>query len=206
MKKIFKIAGALFFILIATLFNRCRDCGSFPNRLKTIGLEWGNYKAIYYDKIDEKPTLLEIENDTVDYNEYSIFIVPKQEMYFAQNNNYKFNIIKTANACSPIEPISEEKIDSIVILSDKNFDKKHLAGSNLSNIFDIVVLTKNEGYKKYNLDDYVKTKPNIPNDLILILNKQPVTINKYEFLIKWYQNGVADNNYFEFKTKEIVIK
>ncbi len=186
----------------------CEKCGPFPDKFKVVGLNWNIYSAVYSDEADEKLILSEIINDTIDYNLYSIFITPITETYFAmiQRSN-SFGLIKSAYACSPIIPTTEDKIDSILIISDNDFDSAHPAGTDLSELFNIVVndQTSNIYYEKFKLNDYISTKPYVPNEMTLILNSPPnLTIN-FGFTVKYYQNGI-DNDYFEFNTDKIVIK
>lgn len=172
-----------------------------------IGLDWHNYQAIYSDTASTRLKLLEIANDTVDFNMYSIDIIPRQETYFAQNmNKWSFSLINSAYACDPGLPQTDERIDSIVITSTKDFDNNHPSGAELSDLFDIIVLDYANGiyYEKYTLNDYVETNPYVPNELVLILNKQPDLITDFQFLVKYYQNGI-DYDYFEFSTDKIVI-
>src|SRR5690606_39227124 len=122
-KLVLIFTGYVFLFVVGTVSCDIHDCGPFPNRYKTVGLEWSNYKATYSDTSDTKLVLSEIENDSVDFLQYSIFIMPRQETYFAQNSTRRtFCLVKTAFACSPVEPKTDEKIDSIVITATKDFD------------------------------------------------------------------------------------
>lgn len=205
--KLLILLGGFLFIFFLGLFS-CDKCGPFPNKFKTIGLNWFNYKAIYSDTAKIKLILSKIDHDTVDYYLYSIFIKPKQETFFAQNcNKWSFSLINSAYACSPGIPETDEKIDSIVITSTKDFDINHPSGSELSDLFDIIVLdhANNIYHKKFRLKEYIKSNPFVPNELTLILTKQPDLTTDFEFLVKYYQNGI-DYDYFEFLTNKIVIK
>lgn len=202
------LGGFLIFILFG-LFS-CEDkCGPFPNKFKIIGLDWVNFKAIYSDTADTRLLLSDIENDSVNYNEYSVLIVPRQETYFAQNaRKNNFSLIQSAYACSPVIPTTDEKIDSIVILSESDFKLNYSSGKDLSDLFDVVVLDHANGiyHEKYNLKDYLATNPNVPSELTLILKEQPDLTTDFEFLVKYYQKGIDDNDFFEFTTNKIVIR
>lgn len=198
--------GSLILFIIGLLSCE-NECGPFPNKFKIIGLDWHNYKATYTVTPDTELELSDIENDSVVYNQYSILIVPIQETYFAQNfNNWNINLIKTAHACSPIRPLTDEKIDSIVINSTKDFNENYPSGSDLADLFDVVVLdlANNVYFGKYNLKDYLGTNPSIPIEMTLILREQPDLETDFEFLVKYYQDGI-DHDYFEFTTNKIVI-
>ena len=204
--KLLILLGGFSIIFLIGIFS-CDKCGPFPNKFKIITLDWFNYKAIYSDTASTRLILSEIANDTVEFNMYSIFIKPRQETYFAQNiNKWSFSLINSAYACSPGIPQTDEKIDSIVITSTKDFDINHPSGIGLSDLFDIIVLDDANGiyYKKYTLNDYIETNPYVPSELVLILKKQPDLTTDFEFLVKYYQNGI-DYDYFDFLTNKIVI-
>ena len=180
--KLFILLGGFWILFLIGNFS-CDTCGPFPNKFKMIGLDWFNYKAIYSDTASTRLKLLEIANDTVD-----------------------FSLINSAYACDPAIPQTDEKIDSIVITSAKDFDINHPSGIDLSDVFDVVVLDDANGiyFEKYTLDDYLDTNPYVPNELVLVLNKQPDLTTDFQFLVKYYQNGI-DYDYFEFVTDKIVI-
>ena len=207
--KLLILLGGFLILNLFGLFS-CEDkCGPFPNRFKIIGLDWVNYKAIYSDTADTRLLLSDIENDSVDHDKYAILIAPKQETYYAQNTQkLHFSFIQSAYACSPPIPETDEKIDSIVILSESDFNLNHPSGNDLSDLFDIVVLDHANGiyHEKFDLNDYLSTNPNVPSELTLILKEQPDLTTDFEFLVKYYQNGIDDNDFFEFTTKKIVIK
>jgi len=185
------------------------DCGPFPNRYKTIGLDWQNYRAYYSDTVETKLLLGTIDNDSVIFNEYSIYIAPRQVTFYANIvTDWDFNIVQSAYACSPVIPTTDERIDSVVVISQKDFDGNHKAGVNLSDLFDIVVLDNANGiyYTKYGLEDYLSTVPYVPNEMTLILKAKPALTTDFEFLVKYYQKGMENNDYFEFTTRNLVIK
>lgn len=210
-QKIILIFSAYFTILIIGLIacDEINDCGPFPNKFKVVGLDWVNYKAIYSDTADTKLVLSYIDNDSEIFNEYSIFIAPRQETYFAQNSmDWNFSLIQSAYACSPVIPTTDEKIDSVVILSQKDFDANHPAGTDLSDLFEIVVLDNANGiyYEKFEMENYLSTNPTVPNELTMILKHQPDITTDFVFSIKYYQKGIDDNDFFEFTTNKIIIK
>lgn len=205
--KLLLIITGYFLIMVIGLIS-CEKCGPFPNKYKVVGIDWNLYSAVYSNNTEDKLILSEIINDTIYYNLYSIFITPRTETYYAmfQRNN-TLGLINSAYACSPVIPTTDDRIDSILIISDKDFDSTHLAGADLSELFDIVVIdqTNNIYYEKFKLYDYTSTKPYVPNEMTLILNSPPSLISNFEFTIKYYQDGIY-KDYFEFKTNSIVIK
>lgn len=184
------------------------NCGSFPNRFKTVGVDWFNYSATYSDSSETRLILNPIENDSVDYDRYSILIMLRQETYFAENSHHgSFSLVTTAYACSPVAPKTDEKIDGIVITSTKDFDVNYPSGSDLSELFNVVVVDHSENVddRNYSLADYMESNPFVPSELTLILREQPQLTTDFEFLVRLYLDGI-DNDYFEFSTNSIVIK
>lgn len=212
--------NGILIVIYLSFFSCENECGKrFKNlNIKIVGLDWVVSKAIYSDTAIQKLKLSKIDNDSVIYDQYCIAITPKQLYYNAQNIkpkkldwnlDWNFSFIQPVYACKPNMPTStNEKIDSIVIVSTKDFDNNYRAGTNLAALFDVVVLPNrtNPNYQKYSLQQYLKENPFVPNKLYLVLTKKPSMTTDFTFLVKYYQNGVADNDYFEFWTNKIVIK
>ena len=95
-----------------------------------------------------------------------------------------------------------------MILSDKDFNINHSSGSDLPDLFDVVVfdIPNDIYYIKYGLKDYLATNPNVPDQMTLILKEKPDLTTDFEFLVKYYQKGIGDNDFFEFTTSKIKIK
>ena len=72
-KLVLIFTGYVFLFITGIASCNIHDCGPFPNRYKTVGLDWFNYKATFSDNSDTRLILSEIENDSVDYDQYSIF-------------------------------------------------------------------------------------------------------------------------------------
>jgi len=209
MKPKFLILISVYLVLISVGIFSCAKCGPFADKYRNIGLDWSVYKSIYSDtSSDSKLNYSNInKNDTVDFNTYSISITPIHENYFSQNlENADFNIITTACACSPNSPTTDEKIDSLIILSDKDFNADHKVGSNLSKIFDVIVYDPERRlyYEKFDLQYFLDGKPFVPQNMTLILKEKPAVTDEYQFTVKYYQNGKY--NYFEYTTNKVIIK
>ena len=207
MKKVFIIFTVSFLILIIGLLS-CDTCGPFADKLKVQSLYWNSYHAEYSETTEPKLILSDITTDSVNYNNYSIFIAPQMITYFSMlHNSNSFSLINSAYACDPVTPTTDETIDSILIISNKDFDATHLAGNSLSELFDIVVLDQanNIYYTKFDLSEYLITKPTVPTEITLILKSPPNLTEDYKFTVKYFQDGI-DNDYFEFITAKIVIQ
>ncbi len=185
----------------------CEKCGPFPDRYKIIDMEWSMYNLIFSDSMEQDFVLDQIVNDSVDYNSYCIMMFPITETYFTSNQFNSFSLITSAYACSPVIPTSDEKIDSIQIITNRDFDETHPAGSNLADIFDVIIDDpQNNIYnERHHLQYYTDTKPFVTNRIILLLNSPPTQTEEYVFTIKYYQDGVKFD-YFDFTANSVVIR
>lgn len=201
-KKLIAILSLFLIIHILSIVS-CIDCGPFPDKYKVKGLNFSVVKVENLNFESEIPILHEtIENDTISYENFGINISPIINHYFSLNYNVSFNLIKSAYACSPTKPTTDETIENIKIISHISFDEDHKENSDISEYFDIITLDIEGGQslKKYNLLQYLSKKPEISEtEFTLILNTQPKEKNLFSFTIKYYQNGI-DNDYFEYET------
>lgn len=209
MKKIFFIiATGYFLVLISALLscdNLMDDCGPFPDKFKVTSLKWNNVKISSSERINQD---FSIQFDSVKYNEYGIQIIPITTTYFSEmRKNTSIHFIQSAYACSPITPTTDEKIDSILIFTDKDFDLNHTAGKELSELFSVIVSDNNNTLyqEKYDLNQYVVLNPGVPEEMVIFLKSPPIVSAFFEFTVKYYQKGI-DEDYFEFKTNKIFIE
>ncbi|GGF50322.1 hypothetical protein GCM10011339_43610 [Echinicola rosea] len=147
-------------------------------------------------------------SDTVRYDQYAIVMVPRQETYYGQGEKgWGLNFIQPTYACSPVTPKTDERVERITVLSSRDFDADHPAGTDLAGLFDVVV---NEGWyysqEPMRLVDYLKTDPLVAAQIILVLTSEPEITTGFEFLVEYYQDGVEDNDFYSFTTDQIVIK
>lgn len=211
MKKKVVLVLAIYLVLSTMSLISCNtdDCGGpFNNRYKTTGFEWSHYRVTNSEDAISGLDLQTIVNDSVVYNQYAISIFFNQEYYRAQNVNVeKIGGMNRVYACSPAEPITDEKLEDILITSEIDFNAEHPAGTNLSDLFDVVVTAY--GYsdydRKYSIGEYLASKPPVPIKLTLILKEAPQTIGEFAFFVQLYLEGI-DFAYFGFTTSEIVIR
>ncbi|GAB5410463.1 MAG: hypothetical protein BalsKO_28280 [Balneolaceae bacterium] len=88
-----------------------------------------------------------------------------------------------AYACSPTVPVSEEIVTDIKILSDKDYNSEYSAGSNLIELFDLVVLYQNSEYQRYDIDVFLSSKLNVPDEIFLLPKSAPETTEAIQFTI-----------------------
>ncbi|MCB0496260.1 MAG: hypothetical protein KDC79_08990 [Cyclobacteriaceae bacterium] len=206
MKKLAIVFGGLVVLIFLSLFS-CHKCGPFPNMYKTIGLYWHIAIATYSEDSISWSARWATPNDSIIYNEFSIEIEPIKETYYAQSfDEIKFDFVSSAYACDPALPQTDERIDSMVIVSSKDFNVIHVAGEDLSDLFDIIPVDFVNGLyrERFDLKEYISTNPTVPWRMFLILKEPPDLVSDYEFLVKYYQEGI-DSNYFEFLTDKVVI-
>jgi len=200
------LTGSLLFFLLGLV--SCEKCGPFADKFKVVGLNFATMHSNYDVNKEWKLELSEIENDTIIYNAYSINISPRIIAFFSLNRNCQiFKLVNTAYACSPGILGTDERIDSIVITSQSDFSEDYAAGTDLSELFDVVVLDESNSiyFDKFKLSDYISTKPFVPNSMALILNRPPIKSKGFEFTVKYFQDGI-DFDFFEFETEEVFIK
>jgi len=208
-KIVILFAGYLFTILMG-LLSCVPKCGPFPDKFKLNKIDWYVCRSVYYDtaNINYKLEHFSIIDSSVIYNEYSVLMTMTPETYYStiQRTN-SISLYNSVYACSPIDPTTDEKIDSISIYCDKDFDTEHPTGKNIADLFDVVVVDEvNNIYnQKFTLKDYLDPKPFVPSQMTLILKSPPDKTSEFEFTIKYYQDGI-DYDYFEYKTNKIVIK
>jgi len=200
------LTGYLSFFLLGLI--SCEKCGPFPEKFKLVGFDVNTVSAIYSQTGEQEISLQEITNDTIKYDLYSISIDAKiKALVNTGHKNNSLDLINSAFACSPGVLKTDERIKSILITSDKDFDATHPSGTDLSELFDIVVYddANNINNEKFKLKDYISTKPSVPNTMILILNSSPALSQNFEFTLNYHQQGI-DIDFLEFKTKKVFIE
>ena len=189
------------------------DCGPFPEFFKWTDLEGTVYEVVYSRDsndelvIDDFLTIDEIDGSRIRFNRLAIGLQPRWETYGWQDNSWNLGLINTANACSPGEPRSEEKIDNIIITANKDFNSEYPMGTDLSELFDVLVTDyfNNLYEERIDLKEFVATNPTVPNSTLLLLTEKPAELTTFKFTIKYYQQGI-DFDFFEFTTANVVVE
>jgi hypothetical protein len=180
---------ALQFILLVA----CENCGPFPDRYKLKSMTLNLCLASFDTEHGYLFLTHEVPDNPIRYSEVGLQLVLAADVYFSANRHFpKLGLIETMVACSPNEPTTGERIDSIVITSDFMYSEQFKAGANLAPIFDVVVTNSFYGihFEKYDLLAYLKTKPVVPQEMVFLLKTAPASSGKHRFTIKYYQNGV----------------
>jgi hypothetical protein len=197
-----------YFIFLCLGVISCESCGPFPDSLRVTDLDWKIYEGIFIEAPNNELNLSEINENSVVYNTFSIFIEPRKETYFSVINKINsINLISSAYACSPLPLKTNDNIENIEIFANKGFNTNHPIGENLAKIFDIIIFDSENDiyYEKFDLETYLISKPKVPTEMTLILKDFPIETSDFKFTIKYYQNG-KDVNYLEFETNSIEIR
>ena len=199
--RVFTIFIGYFFLTAITGLMSCDDCGPSPDKFKVTSIDWSIYEVTL---TTGNLTLSEITNG-VPFNQLGIHLNPQTQAYFSFIKN-KFSLTTGLYACSPRDPVTDDKIIDIQITTDKDFSDEHPQGTDLSGLFDIVISDWYTGVSavKYDLKEYLQTNPLVPQEMTLILKHAPQTTGEYKFTIKYFQEGV-ELDYSEFTTSDILV-
>ncbi len=207
-KKIYFFVISYFIFLGLSVVSCVDTCGGpYPDKYKVIGLDWNTYEATYSES-NNSLDLSEILQNSVIYSKFSIVIYPIKEAYFSSlNNSNSISLISSAYACSPVPPETNDNLENIEIFANNDFNSTHLIGTNLADIFDVIIYDDENSiyYEKYDLETYLVTKPKVPTEMTLLLKVPPTETSDFIFTIKYYQNG-KDIDYLEIETNTVEIK
>ncbi|MAL18148.1 MAG: hypothetical protein CL670_01695 [Balneola sp.] len=196
--------------LLALLSISCNltgdDCGPFKDKFKVVNFD------VELENVSISSSLGELQiahsalqTDTVKVAEFGISLFPVSEYYSLNTSPRRsFSFFSKAYACSPPIPVSEEIITNIKISSNRDYNSNFSAGDDLSELFDVMVFYRGEGYEAYSLNEFISSNPSVPDELFLIPSSTPETTQPITFTIQYYQDGI-DLDYFESTTKPVVI-
>tara|TARA_R110002050_G_C8944347_1_gene512839 strand:+ start:806 stop:1393 length:588 start_codon:yes stop_codon:yes gene_type:complete len=181
------------------------DCGPFDEKFKTFEFNT-NLKNI---SISDNPSLNlqynTLESDTIGFDKFALAMFPIGESYSLNSEQLNsFSLLPSAFACSPPIAISEEIITDIDIFSNRSFNSEYTSTENIAELFEIVVLYRNSGYQRSNLNEFLSSEPNVPDEIFLVLKSAPETTEPIQFTVKYSQDGI-DMDSYEFTTVTIVI-
>jgi hypothetical protein len=201
------VSIAVLFTFVSISCNTPTDlnCGPFPDKFRVTDFSTSIKKVTHYDSSTRSIQLSEIQSDSIQFDEFAIDMYPVTEVFFSSVfDKINFQFIQSAYACSPIDPVSDDKILDIQIYSDKDFSDEYPAGENLAELFEVYALYMREGPRRINLIDFIAEEPNAPDQLILLLQSGPSEASEIQFTVRYLQDGEKLNE-FEFTTKPITI-
>lgn len=123
-------------------------------------------------QVKDESSMVYIDTQTISYNELLIQLKFSGPTY--SQNRISLNLIPTAYACDYDPSRSEEKITSISIISNQDFNDKYPAGSDLTNLFG--VSRTNNYLNKFSIQEYLNTYPTM-EDVDFFL-KEPTDVSK----------------------------
>jgi hypothetical protein len=199
------LLGCFSMIAVVSCNLTGNDCGPFDDKFKTVDFQAG-LKNI---TISESPGLnvqySTLDSDTVGFDTFGLSMFPVGKYYSVNSERFNsISLIPSAFACSPPIPVSEEMITDIEIFSNRNFNSEYTSGENLAELFEIVVFYDNSGYQKSNLNEFLSSEPNVPDEIFLVLKSTPETTEPIQFTVKYSQDGI-DMDSYEFTTEAVVI-
>lgn len=198
--------------LISTLFifltiscDSPTDCGPFHDKFSVKGFYTSAKQITHYDSSTRSIQLSDAQSDTVRYTEYAIEMLPEAEFYYSGTiNKLNFRLVRSAYACSPSIPVSDDTILDLKIFSDTDFNSEYPAGKDLRGIFDVYAHYMGEGLQRFSLSDFIADNPSVPDQLILLLNESPAEAAGFQFTIHYSQDGDKLTDY-EFTTRTLTI-
>lgn len=189
--------------VIAT--ESCRKCDN-EQVYKVADLDFMVTGVQYNANANPKIYYFLIENDSIFFSFYGIILEPVKQLYAACQLPRSFGIINSAYACDPVLVSMKNRITDIQIITDKDYDDTHPKGSNIAEYFDIVVTYEhtNDYYSKYSLQEFLAKTPHVPDQMTLILNTEPKTDTKFNFKLRYFQEG-SDLDSLEIDLGKITI-
>ena len=195
------ISFALYIVFLITTATMCH-CGPFPDGLEVTDISV-SVCELDYSTPGNYAGCQDIA-DTVAYERFAINLIPETRAYYSarylQGN-------MSAYACSAPMPVITDKIDSMYVFSNRDFDTRHPAGADLKDLFDAIVFSSSDTRGDYRLalTEFLADKPVFPDNLYLVLTSPPDSTAGFSFTIKLFTEG-QENRSFEIITDTVVIK
>ncbi|MFV1883767.1 MAG: hypothetical protein ACMZ7B_04720 [Balneola sp.] len=181
------------------------SCGPFDDKFRTVDFitDFKHLSVTQNQTLNVQYGIL--ESDTVKFDSLGLAMFPMFELYSLSKEKLNpFSFLSQAFACSPPALHSEEIITQIEILSSTDFNPEYTSGTNLSDLFDIIVLYQASGYHRSSLNEFLDSEPTVPSQMFLLPKTAPETTDPIQFTIKYSQDGQLMNSYV-YQTSPIVI-
>ena len=189
--------------------------GPYPDKYKLIDLNVNPFRYHFADTFGYCFEKLDYLEDTISYNNFGLNLNALTERYFSMTSGHEtYFPFSNAFACDPAPPQSSEMIISLQIFCDKDFDENHPTGTDISDLFDVVVPLSHTptAYKQcdnmkdlQSLDSYITENPFSFRYIDLALNSPPLESDSYTFTIKYNQDGI-DLDYIEIESPIVLLK
>ena len=206
-------------IIISVLVISCSDsgppCGPFSNYIYDINSMTANIYEVPEGVVDPLINDVGFNGASIVFPDFLMVISAENITYIANNilPDLKQNwLIKTANACSPPVPYTDETIASISVTSNNDYNSSLPAGAVLNELFIVNYQSQFPGFPAtlYSilstpqiLGDYVSLSPNSVAHLGLRLIESPSLFSTHIFTITYTHNSGES---FILNTQEITFQ
>jgi hypothetical protein len=186
------------------------QCGPFDNRFLSTGLSINTLKIRSYDSLTGRFDFAYLNLlDTIPYEKLTLRLMSEKKFYIATSLHQRctFSIFSEAYACSPPIPYSDEKVDNIIIKSNKDYDQTHISGDNLADLFEIVIVDNFNSIhnNRMSLKAFLALRPNTKDELYLLLTKAPEKTDDFIFQIQYIRTLGTDQKEFLVNSLNVYI-
>jgi len=203
----FFISSYLIFLLVGTFSCEKDDCGPFANPKQQLSEISG--AAVNLQQLDNNIGSTEVAMDSVPFVHFGFrlnAVFKPLTNSQAQRKVLGFRVIESAYACTPPPPFTDDNLNSIEIMADRDFNSNYGIGSDLSSLFDLVE------YESFSLlfeqrtilQSFVESSPEMPSRMTFVLNQAPETSEAITFTVR-ISTDSKNIAFYEFKSNPIVI-
>jgi len=195
-------------LLAAVLLSliSCEPCTSGPNSFRVLHLDGSLQRLVTLNGQWNRPVLDQPGADSLDFDELVIQLKPLGEVYQAAVP-INFSFFTEVSACSPAEPATRDRIDSVRVYCQRDFNAQYPAGSDMRSLFDAVVFDWQHSiyYERFSLELFTESAPTFPSEMYLLLNTPPDSAGSYAFEAVFYLDGPGAD-VVDISTQEIALR
>jgi len=203
----FFVISYILFLLFGMFSCQGDDCGPFSDpRQKLVDMR---IELLNFEEDGDSRTTTPIFSDSIRFDALAIEISTE----FASinenqtsSNGLSFGLLQEAYACTPAPPYTEEELLNIEIFGTNDFSAQLPAGSDLSELFDVIeydtfnTLTT----ERMDLKSFLNSQKMAPIRMTLVLRDAPEIMENHQFRVKISLKGAA-MDFYEFTTPSVDI-
>ena len=180
-----------FYLAFLILGVACDDnCGPFDDKYAVTGLIW---------EIPVEP------DGSVNYQDFYLYVRPEAAFFSPIRATSSFNIISKTYACDPVPPETDDRLLSLEITANRDFNSQYPQGENLVDLFDVnVTYYRTSDYDQFSLADFLSASRKFPDAMTMRLREAPDTGEPFVFTLKFSIDG-TDLDYYEFNTDSFTL-
>ena len=199
---VFSGFAVMVILSIISCDNFIEKCGPFDNKFYVTDLYWDEIEGIYENGYIVDSAI----NRRVAFDKYAIHAYAHIYTYTASDYKKSVGFFNEAYACEPVIPTTDDKITDIQIYCTNDFNTGHPQGTNLADLFNIVIFEQNssQNYTLYPLDEFLLEEQFASHEFYLMLNVPPDSEGEYQFTVKYYQDG-GKMEYAEYISNPVTI-